>query len=123
MRSGRKYNNPLVMWADNEETYPELAELAKAFLSIPATSAPSEKVWSRAANVISTKRARLGENVLSGIMFVKENLHVLRKHYAHLTRGDKRALPLEQTGIPLPAQEEVGEIDVGQDLFLANKTF
>ena len=110
-------------WKANAETYPVLAALAEAFLSIPATSAPSEKVWSRAANnVLSTKRARLSEDVASGIMFVKENMHILRKHYSFLTKDDKKALSLEPAGLPLSGGE--GEdIDVGQDLFLANKIF
>ena len=53
----------------------------------------------------------------------EENMHVLRKHYAFLTKGNKDDLPLELTGLPLPTAEEVGEIDVGQDLFLANNKF
>ena len=55
--------------------------VGEGFLTIPATSAPSERVWSQSANVITTKRARLDETIASGIMFVKENVRVLSKHY------------------------------------------
>ena len=48
-----KYSDPLVMWAANEHHYPMLANLTKAFLSIPATSALSERIWSRTANVLT----------------------------------------------------------------------
>ena len=54
-------------------------------------------------------------------MFVKENLPILRKHYTLLTHQDKKALPLELTGIPLPDDDL--DIDVGQDLFDINETF
>ena len=56
-------------------------QLAAAFLAIPATSAPSEKKWSWAAQVLTIKRSRLDSDVASGIMFVDENAEVLKKHY------------------------------------------
>ena len=79
---------------------PVLAILAKDFLSIPATSAPSERVWSQSARVITTLRVNLDENFSSGIMFVRENPRVLCKHYTRLTKNDKHALPLSLRGIP-----------------------
>ena len=115
------YTNPLKWWKKNQGLYPVLAALAKVFLTIPATSAPSERVWSQSANVITTKRARLDETIASGIMFVKENVRVLRKHYTLLTKNDKNALPLAQSGIPVPDDELV--MDVGQDLFSHNLFF
>ena len=42
------FNNPLKYWAGIEHQSPELSQLTKEFLSIPATSALSERVWSRA---------------------------------------------------------------------------
>ena len=93
----------------------------EGFLTIPATSAPSKRVWSQSANVITTKRASLDGTIASGIMFVKENVRVLRKHYTLLTKNDKNALPLAQSGIPVPDDELV--MDVGQDLFSHNLFF
>ncbi len=43
------FNDALKYWAVNESQSPELAKLAKDFLTIPATSALSERVWSWAA--------------------------------------------------------------------------
>ena len=118
------YNNPLLWWKMKEEVHPVLALLllAAAFLSIPATSAPSERVWSRSSLVMSTKRASLSDKVSSGIMCVKENLEVLQKHYKQLTKDDKDALPLEISGLPVPRREaDLANIDVGQDII--NKEF
>ena len=53
------YTNPLEWWAQKEKTYPVLASLAEAFLAIPATSAPLERIWSCAANMVSAKHSRL----------------------------------------------------------------
>ena len=39
-------SDPLSFWKDNESTYPNLAELAKKYLAIPASSAPVERLFS-----------------------------------------------------------------------------
>ena len=57
--------------------YPVLAVLAETFLCISASSAPSERIWSQAGLVITYKRASMGEDLASGIIFVKENRDVL----------------------------------------------
>ena len=44
--------NPLKWWKSNEQNLPKLAALARKLLSIPATSAPSERVWSIAARIL-----------------------------------------------------------------------
>ena len=58
------FNDVLKYWAANESQSPELVQLAKEFLTIPATSPPSERVWSRAARVIRAKHSRLNPNML-----------------------------------------------------------
>ena len=54
-----------------------LVFVAETFLCIPASSAPSERIWSQAGLVITYKRASMGEDLASGIIFVKENRDVL----------------------------------------------
>ena len=120
MDEKRAYLNPLDWWKV-ETKYKILRELAQSILSITASSAPSERFWSRLANILSMKRARLKEDATSGIMFVKENLSLLRKHYKLLTQQNMDALPLEQTDFPLP--EDISDIDAGQDLFDINVDF
>ncbi len=40
------FNNPLKWWTENCTKYPYVANIARKYLAIPATSAPSEQVWS-----------------------------------------------------------------------------
>ena len=41
------FNNVLAWWKRNATKFPLLATLAHEYLAIPATSAPSERIWSR----------------------------------------------------------------------------
>ena len=55
---------PLSWWKVNAARYPTMSELAKQLLCIPATSVPSERVFSAAGNIVSKLRAALSpENV------------------------------------------------------------
>ncbi|KAF3837458.1 hypothetical protein F7725_004922 [Dissostichus mawsoni] len=54
-----KTESPLSWWKLNEAKYPTLASQAKSFLCIPATSTPSERLFSAAGNIASKKRASL----------------------------------------------------------------
>ena len=116
------YTNPLEWWRvkESENQIFIVAWVAQAYLSIPATSAPSERIWSIAAQILTAKRARLSEDVTSGIMFVKQNLEVLRKHYPTLTKKMEDALPLELSGLPDLDEKVLACIDAGQDLFTMN---
>ncbi|GBC14910.2 zinc finger BED domain-containing protein RICESLEEPER 2-like [Rhizophagus irregularis DAOM 181602=DAOM 197198] len=51
--------DPLEWWKNNEQQFPSLAKMARDFLSIPATSVPSEQVFSSGKNLITDKRNRL----------------------------------------------------------------
>ena len=57
------FNDPLAWWKKNSTKFPLLATLAREYLAIPATSAPSERIWSRASRVLSLKRASLKPEV------------------------------------------------------------
>ncbi len=49
-------NDPLNWWHINEKRYSVLAVMAKYYLSIPATSSPSERVFSKAGSIENEKR-------------------------------------------------------------------
>jgi len=62
--------DPLVWWKRNEPTFSLLAAVAKRVLCIPATSAPSERVFSVAGQVISQKRTRLDPHYVKYTVFL-----------------------------------------------------
>jgi hypothetical protein len=52
-------NNPLKWWKEHRQEFPRLAALARRVLCIPASSAPSERLFSHAGLTIANDRARL----------------------------------------------------------------
>ena len=66
--------NPLQWWKVSQTRYSKLACLAKQYLSIPATSVPSEWVFSIAGLTVSKLRANLEKDTVNEILF-------LNKHY------------------------------------------
>jgi len=66
-------SNPLQFWKDAEATdkYPNLRKLAKKYLCIPATSAPTERLFSSAGLVITKKRNRLNDDIAEDCIFLK----------------------------------------------------
>jgi hypothetical protein len=54
-----KIFDPLQWWKNKEGQFPILAKLARVYLAVPATSAPSERVFSKANHIISKTRCRL----------------------------------------------------------------
>ncbi|KAK7173382.1 hypothetical protein R3I93_003262 [Phoxinus phoxinus] len=65
--------NPLQWWARNHENFPLLAKLCKRYLAVPATSTPSERIFSLAGNTISRQRASLHPAHVDALVFLHEN--------------------------------------------------
>ena len=112
-----KYSNPLDWWKKEQNTYPILARLAQEFLAIPATSAPSERVWSRSAQIMTLKRAKVKPELSQRMMFVRENCSLLHKYYEEIAKEwkpeeDHWLIPQEKMYLPPIYEEE--ETDVGQ---------
>lgn len=78
--------DPLKWWADNESKFPVLSVLAIRYLAIPATSAPSERLWSIASLIITKTRTQLHGHVVTDMIFLKENGHILQKHAAEIEK-------------------------------------
>jgi hypothetical protein len=63
----------LQWWKQQGQTFPRLSLLARCILPIPATSVPSERVFSIAGLTILAKRSRLSPNIVNKIVFVHDN--------------------------------------------------
>ena len=70
--------NVLNCWR-NMTDLPELRNLAKDFLGMTATSAPSERAFSHAGILYSPKRAKLNEKTFSRLMLIRCNQQQLQK--------------------------------------------
>lgn len=57
----------------NQSNYPLLATLARMYLAVQATSAPSERVFSIASRVVSKLRAQLDPKVAGQLLFLHSN--------------------------------------------------
>ena len=66
--------DPLQWWRENGSMYPQLAHLARKWLSTVATSTPSERVFSDCGNTLTDKRNRLGDEGVQDQVMIKRNL-------------------------------------------------
>jgi hypothetical protein len=114
------FGNPLSWWKQNAVRFPYVANAARIYLAIPATSAPSERIWSRAARVLSLRRASLNYELVERIMFIKENMKFLRKHYSKMMKEETEQhlhflIDMELEFFPHHKNELPVDINVGQD--------
>jgi hypothetical protein len=90
------------------------------YLAVPAISAPSERIWSRASRIVTLKRDNLKSKYAQRIMFIKENLGILHKYYVSLAKGDKAEdqqylIKMVMKYLPLLGEGNGDDIDVGQN--------
>ena len=64
--------DPLIWWRENEMNFPNLAKQARTYLAIPATSVPSERVFSKAGEIVSAKRASIKSKNVDMILFLNK---------------------------------------------------
>jgi len=76
------FNCPLHWWKQNESKYKMLSILAAKLLCIPATSAPSERVFSVAGLTIAKDGARLSSEHANEILFLHDAKPAISKYEA-----------------------------------------
>ncbi|XP_005110616.1 zinc finger BED domain-containing protein 4-like [Aplysia californica] len=65
--------DPLEWWRKHSSLMPQLQEIAKKFLCCPATSVPSERVFSATGELVSHRRSNLTEENVNMIIFLNKN--------------------------------------------------
>ncbi|KAE8575740.1 hypothetical protein XENTR_v10003928 [Xenopus tropicalis] len=66
--------DPLKWWRCYQANFPRVAKLAQQYLCIPATSAPSERVFSTGGNIVTCHRAALKPETVDRLVFLAQNL-------------------------------------------------
>ena len=64
--------DPLQWWSQNAFKFPILGVMARRYLCIPATSAPSERLWSIASLLITKTRSQIDGHLVANMIFLKE---------------------------------------------------
>ena len=76
-RSSLQNDPPLLWWKANERRFPILSKIAKKVLAIPATSTPTERLFSTAGLICNKKRARLLAENVDTLVFLHQNRRYL----------------------------------------------
>ncbi len=66
--------NPLFWWKEHAKQFPALSKLAQKYLCIPATSSPSERVFSTGGNIVTCLRTSLKPESVDRLVFLAKNL-------------------------------------------------
>ena len=67
-------SDPLQWWKKHEDMFPNLKNLAIKYLCVPATSSPSERVFSTSGNIVTCQRASLKPETVDRLVFLAQNL-------------------------------------------------
>lgn len=67
-------DDPLLWWKCHIKKFPLLSRLARIYLAISASSSPSERLFSKAGQIVSSQRAQLKPKQANMLIFLAENL-------------------------------------------------
>ena len=70
-------DDPLLWWKGNGTRFPHLMVLAKKYLAIPGSSVPSERLFSKAGELVSARRSRLKPKNVDMMLFLNKNLPIV----------------------------------------------
>lgn len=71
--------DPLLWWKHHKDLFPLIFKIAQKYLSIPATSAMSERSFSIAGSIVTSKRSCLKPENVNLLTFLYKNRNVLEE--------------------------------------------
>ena len=80
-----KTGDPFMWWSQRCQEFPILSKLARQFLSAPATSVPSERLFSAAGDLHDEKRIRIMPELSEELLFIQNNFVLVGTTYKQLT--------------------------------------
>ncbi|XP_068146076.1 zinc finger BED domain-containing protein 4-like [Drosophila tropicalis] len=72
-RNAAHDTDPLQFWKINESQFDGLSRCATKYLSIPASSVESERIFSKAGAIITDRRAAMKEKYVNQLIFLQKN--------------------------------------------------
>ena len=102
----------LKWWKTHENSLPILASVAKIVLTIPSSSAKSERVFSSAGNIATCRRNKISLKKLEDLVVLKENTkHVVdfkaeNASFKLANDGSFDKIQIETNGISLPDESD-----------------
>ena len=72
-------DDALEWWGRNEHRFPMVANLARRLLCVPATSVPSERIFSTAGMIVNNLRSSLSPDNVDMLIFLNKNLPSIHK--------------------------------------------
>ena len=83
-------SNPLEWWKNKMKTYPIIANVARRYLGIPASSASVERLFSVAGLTISDDRGRLSAEHASQLIFLRASWKPLEEYLESINQYEER---------------------------------
>jgi hypothetical protein len=80
--------NPFKWWKENCENFPKLAFLARKLACIPATSVPSERVFSLAGGTVTKLRASFDPDSVDKLVFLHKTFSRAKPSTDNAIKGD-----------------------------------
>lgn len=69
-------DNPIPFWKHHKTVLDPLSEVALKYACIPATSVPSERIFSKAEQIVSQRRNRRSPKNVDILVFLNKNLDI-----------------------------------------------
>ena len=94
--------HPIEWWKREKSKYPLLVQAVKYYLCIPATSAPSERIFSMGNQIVTKKRSTLLPEHVNMFIFLHDNFTYIQQNtpvysQSEAERNRKSILPQEHS--------------------------